>query len=55
MWAVMKAMSAPSWLLQKKFQALGTLKGKSKAEIVAAVGPPKGIHGIGDGKVNLLW
>lgn len=53
LWAVGAAMSATS--VQKKFADLGTLTGKTKAEILAVVGQPNSVSSVGDGKTLLQW
>ena len=41
--------------LRRKFEALGKLKGKTKQEIIAAVGPPSAISAVGNGKTLCHW
>ena len=41
--------------LHQKFAALGDLKGKTKQEIIAAVGNPSAISGTADGKTVCQW
>jgi hypothetical protein len=41
--------------LQRKFQSLGTLKGRTEAEIVAVVGPPTSRGALPNGKRLLQW
>jgi hypothetical protein len=41
--------------LRRKFEALGELNGKTKLEIIAAVGPPIAISGATDGKTLCQW
>jgi urease gamma subunit len=41
--------------LRRKFEALGELKGKTKQEIIAAVGSPSAISGAADGKTLCQW
>jgi hypothetical protein len=48
-----------SWMslndLKSKFAGLGVLAGKSKDEIISAVGPPNSVSDVGEGKVLLQW
>lgn len=46
---------APGNLLQQRFVELGQLTGKTRSEIIAAVGPPNSISAVGDGKSLLQW
>lgn len=41
--------------LHYKFTRLGTLRGKTKAEIIEVVGPPNAISVAGEGKQLLQW
>lgn len=41
--------------LKSKFANLGTLSGRTKAEIIAAVGQPSSVSSTGDGKTLLQW
>lgn len=41
--------------LQRKFVALGVMTGRTKTEIIAAVGPPSSISALPDGKTLLQW
>lgn len=41
--------------LQQKFVNLGTLTGKTKNEIIAAVGAPNAISASAEGKTLLQW
>lgn len=41
--------------LHSKFAALGDLEGKSKSQIIAAVGPPNAASPLGDGTTFLQW
>jgi hypothetical protein len=41
--------------LQQKFASLGDLPGKSRTEIINAVGPPQSVSALGDGKTLLQW
>jgi len=41
--------------LHQKFAAMGDLKGKTKQEIIAAVGNPSAISGTADGKTVCQW
>jgi hypothetical protein len=41
--------------LRRKFEALGELKGKTKQEIVAAVGPPNAVSSVAEGKTLCQW
>lgn len=41
--------------LAQKFAELGTLRGRTKAEIIAAVGEPTAISMVGDDKTLLQW
>ena len=51
------AMSAGVQLndTKSKFAKLGTIAGKTRAEIIAAVGQPNSVSGIGSGKTLLQW
>ena len=59
---VMSLFGSGSWFvtlggkeLRRKFEALGELTGKTKQEIVAAVGSPSAISGTADGKTLCQW
>lgn len=41
--------------VQNEFQRLGTLKGKSKREIILSVGPPNSVSALSHGKSLLQW
>lgn len=41
--------------LQSKFQNLGVLTGKTRAEIEAVVGPPNSISSVAGGKILCQW
>ena len=41
--------------LRRKFETLGELKGKTKQEIVAAVGHPSAVSAAADGKTLCQW
>lgn len=41
--------------LQRAFAALGEMTGKTKAEIIAAVGPPNSISELAGGETLLQW
>jgi len=45
----------PGKALQGKFVRLGTLKGRTRAEIVATVGPPSAVSGAANGGQLLQW
>jgi len=45
----------PGRQLQQNFVALGILSGKTKAEIIASVGQPKGVSALPDGRQTLQW
>jgi len=45
----------PEQNLRKKFVALGNMRGKTKEEIVALVGPPNSISAQVQGKSLLQW
>ena len=49
------AASASLSSIKSKFARLGTLTGRTKEEIIAAVGPPTSISGLLDGKTLLQW
>jgi hypothetical protein len=53
--AANSAVRASGRELQRRFIALGVMTGKTKAEIVAAVGPPSSISQLPDGKMLLQW
>jgi hypothetical protein len=46
---------APGQNLHAKFVELGELKGRSRKEIEAAVGPPNAVSAIADGKSVCQW
>jgi hypothetical protein len=48
-------VKAPGRSLQSKFVSLGNLKWRSKAEIVAVVGPPNSISGAANGRTLCQW
>jgi hypothetical protein len=48
-------VKAPGNVLQQKFRGLGQLPGKTKAEIIAAVGPPNSVSAAANGKTLLQW
>jgi hypothetical protein len=41
--------------IKQKFATLGTIAGRSKADIIAAVGPPNSVSGMAEGKTLLQW
>lgn len=47
--------SAQGAELQQKFVGLGNLVGKTKDEIIAAVGPPNSLSSMGDDSTLLQW
>lgn len=56
LYAVISMMvKAPGSSLQSKFVGLGTLKGKSKAEIISVVGPPNSISAAANGRTLSQW
>lgn len=54
---VIGAMVAGSQVggLQQKFAELGHLPGKTRTEIIDAVGPPQSVSAVGDGKTLIQW
>ncbi len=52
---VPRILRSPGRALHKRFVALGTLKGKTRKEIVRAVGEPSSEATLPDGRVVLLW
>ena len=46
---------APGRALRKRFVALGTLKGRKRAEIIRAVGQPASVTPLPDGRTLLQW
>jgi hypothetical protein len=52
-WAWVAMRRGPD--LRRKFQILGTLKGRTKAEIVGAVGLPTSMSALADGQTLLQW
>ena len=48
-------VKSPGRALQSKFVSLGSLKGRSKTEIVAVVGLPNSISGLPNGKTLCQW
>lgn len=48
-------VTAPGRELHQKFVALGDMTGKTKDEIIAAVGQPTSISALADGKTLLQW
>lgn len=49
------AVKAPGTFLQQKFVKLGTLKGKTLAEITSACGAPSSISTMDDGTKVYQW
>lgn len=49
------ARSIPKAQLNNAFVKLGDMRGKSKEDIIAAVGQPKGISNHDDGSKTLAW
>jgi len=45
----------PGTNLQTKFRNLGTLKGRTRSEIEAVVGPPNSVSATADGKTLCQW
>lgn len=52
---VPRILRAPGRALHKRFVALGTLKGKTRKEIVKGVGQPSSETVLPDGRTLLLW
>ena len=48
-------VAQPGHDLHLRFRELGTLKGKTKAEIIEAVGQPSSISVTGEGRLLLQW
>ncbi len=48
-------VKAPGHSLNTKFVQLGELKGKSRQEIEAVVGPPNAVSAIAEGKSVCQW
>ena len=48
-------VKAPGQSLNSRFVALGELKGKTKDQIVAVVGPPNSVSVAGEGKTVCQW
>lgn len=46
---------APGQSLNSRFVALGELRGKTKDEIVSAVGPPNSVSAAPEGKTVCQW
>ncbi len=56
LYAIISAsVKAPGRSLNARFVALGQLKGKTKAEIVAAVGPPNSVSATAKGETLCQW
>ncbi len=57
LWFIITKMvvKAPGTLLATKFAKLGTLKGRSYNEIVAACGAPASVSPMGDGQKLCQW
>ena len=56
LYVVIQALvKAPGANLQSKFVGLGTLKGKTKNEIISVVGPPNSISAAANGKTLYQW
>jgi len=53
LWAISSAMVTHK--LQSKFSNMGTIAGKTKAEILLLVGPPNSISALPEGKELLQW
>lgn len=49
------AINASPITLKNKFVSAGTLRGRSKAEIIALVGRPTSVSGADAGKTLLQW
>lgn len=50
-----QAVTAPGRDMAQRFAALGTLSGRTEAEIVAAVGQPSSRSAMPEGKTLLQW
>ena len=48
-------VAQPGHDLHQQFRELGTLAGKTKAEIIEAVGQPSSISVAGEGRLLLQW
>ncbi len=48
-------VKAPGQNLSSKFVALGELKGKTKDEIISAVGPPNSISALAENQTVCQW
>jgi hypothetical protein len=56
LYVVIQALvKAPGSNLQGKFVGLGTLKGRTKDEIISVVGPPNSISAAANGKTLYQW
>jgi hypothetical protein len=53
-WLIKRSVYTKGRALRSKFQAAGTLKGKTKAEIIALVGPPTFTSAVEEGSV-VMW
>jgi len=51
----MTIVTRPGKQLHAKFVGMGTLAGRTKDEIIAAVGAPTSVSGLPDGKTLLQW
>ena len=49
------SVTSPGRSLQRKFVELGTLSGKTRAEIEAAVGAPSSVSATADGGTLIQW
>jgi hypothetical protein len=51
----MAMVTNPGQQLHAKFVSLGAISGRTKDEIIAAVGPPSSISTVQDGQTLLQW
>jgi hypothetical protein len=52
---IASAFGSESHSLETKFNQLGILAGKTRAEIISSTGEPTSISAMGDGKLLLQW
>jgi hypothetical protein len=54
-WVTQKTVVIPGRALRSKFQAAGVLRGCTKADIIAKVGPAQSVSNFADGTSLLQW
>jgi hypothetical protein len=54
-WITQKVVVLPGRSLRSKFRAAGVLKGRTKTDIIATVGPAQSVSNFADGSSLLQW